>query len=123
VKAPSRDSSDFGIAHRAESALFIPEKAKSSSTPERGQHVRTFSFFEIGFIGGIVRVCFAFDLNVSLDGRATGAAQPELARLPLVIACFTEERPVAPPVSPKVFLFEPIRGLLFSAPIAAYDRR
>ncbi len=62
VKAPARDPSDFGIANSAEAALLRPEKAKSFGTPERVQHMRTFSIFEIGFIGGIVRVGFAFAL-------------------------------------------------------------
>ncbi len=68
MKAPARDPGDFCIAQRAESALFIPEKAKSASTPKRVQHVSPFTFFEVGFIGGIVRVRFAPDLNVPFDG-------------------------------------------------------
>jgi len=70
MKAPTRDPGDFCIAQRAESALFIPEKAKSASTPKRVQHVSPFTFFEVGFVGGIVRVRFAPDLNVPLDGSA-----------------------------------------------------
>ncbi len=71
VKAPARDSSDFCIDSRAESALFIPEKAKRPSTPKRVQHVGPFAFFEVGFIGRIVRVGFALDFNVSFNGCAT----------------------------------------------------
>jgi hypothetical protein len=35
VKVPARDPSDFGIAHSAEPALFMPEKAKRTRTPKR----------------------------------------------------------------------------------------
>jgi hypothetical protein len=35
VQAPTRDPSDFGIAHSADPALFMPEKAKRTSTPKR----------------------------------------------------------------------------------------
>ena len=68
VNAPARDPSDFRVANSAEAALLLPEKAKSSGTPERVQHVRTFPIFEIGFIHRIVRVGFAFDFYVSFDG-------------------------------------------------------
>jgi uncharacterized protein (AIM24 family) len=43
VRAPSRVSSDFSAAYRAESALFIPEKAKSTRTPKRVLHVSCFA--------------------------------------------------------------------------------
>jgi hypothetical protein len=36
------------LAMRAEAALFLREKAKSLSTPERVRHMRTFPIFEIG---------------------------------------------------------------------------
>ena len=111
VKAPARDPSDFDIAKRADAALFHPEKAKSLSTPERVQHVRTFPSFEIGFIHRIVRVGFAFDFYVSFDGCALGAVQPHLARLSLVIVAFPEETPVVSPIALIVFLSEPGRGL------------
>jgi len=68
MKAPACDPGDFGIALRAESTLFIPEIAKSAGTPKRLQHVSPFAFFEVGFIGWIVRVRFAFDLDVPFDG-------------------------------------------------------
>ena len=72
MKAPPCDPGDLCIALRAESTLLIPEIAKSAGTPKRFQHVSPFSFFEVGFIGRIVRVSFAFDLDVSFDGSATG---------------------------------------------------
>jgi len=111
VNAPARDPSDFGIANSAETALLHPEKAKSFGTPERVQHVKTFPIFKIGFIRRVVRVGFAFDFNVSFNGCATGVAQPGFAWLSLVIISFPEETPVASPIAPIVFLFEPGRGL------------
>ena len=89
VKAPARGPSDFGVAHSAEPALFLPEKTKRMSTPKRILHMDSFAFFEVGFIGRVVGVRVTFDFNVSLDGRATGVPQPNLAWLPLVIAGFT----------------------------------
>src|SRR5713101_8223043 len=85
MKAPACDPGDFCIAQRAKSTLFMPEIAKSACTPKRFQHVSLFPFFEVGFIGWIVRVSFAFDLDVPLDGSARGwkrgdsvAAEPEI---------------------------------------------
>ena len=72
MKVPSRGTGDFCITHRTQSALFIPEKAKSLSTPKTLQHVIPFAFFEVGFPSRIIRVGSAFDLNVSLNGYATG---------------------------------------------------
>ena len=72
MKTPSRDPSDFHVAHGAETTLQVPEKAKGSSTPKRCRHMIAFAFLEVGFIGRIVRVGFALDLNVSLNGSATG---------------------------------------------------
>ena len=70
MKAPSCDPGDFGIAQRAKSTLLMPEIAKSVGTPKRFQHVSPFAFFEVGFIAWIVRVRFAFDLDLSFDGSA-----------------------------------------------------
>ena len=107
MNAPARDPSDFDIANSAETALLHPEKAKSLGAPERVQHVKTFPLFEIGFICRVVRVGFAFDFSVSFNGGATGVVQPSLAWLSLVIISFPEEAPVASPIAPIVFLFEP----------------
>jgi hypothetical protein len=82
VQAPTREPSDFGIAHSAEPALFIPEKTKRTSTPKRFLHMGSFAVFEVGFIGRVVWVRVTFDFNVSLEGCATGVAQPNLAWLP-----------------------------------------
>ena len=112
MKAPACDPSDFGIALRAESTLFIPEIAKSTGTPKRFQHVSPFAFFEVGFIGWIVRVSFAFDLDVSFDGSALGVVQPDFSRPPFVIAGFTEEGPVTIPTPVKVFRFDPARAFV-----------
>lgn len=109
MKAPACDPSDFCIALGAESTLFVPEIAKSTSTPKRFQHVSPFAFFEVGFIGWIVRVSFAFDLDVSFDGSALGVVQPDFSWPSFVIAGFTEEGPVTIPTPIKVFRFEPAR--------------
>ncbi len=63
MKVPACDPGDFYVAPGAESTLLIPEIAKSAGTPKRFQHVSPFAFFEVGFIGWIVRVRFAFNLN------------------------------------------------------------
>ena len=94
MKAPTCDPGDFCIALCAESTLFIPEIAKSARTPKCVPHVITFAFLEVDFVSRIVRVGFAFDFNVSFNGRAYGAVQPDLAWLPLVVAGFPEEGPV-----------------------------
>ena len=107
MKAPAGDPGDCCMAQRAESTLFIPERAKSAGTPKRFQHVSPFPCFEIGFIGWIVRVSFAFDLDVSFDGGALGVVQPDFIGLSFVIAGFTEEGPVPITALGKVFRFEP----------------
>ena len=112
MQAPARDPSDFCIALRAKSALFMPEIAKSAGTSKRFQHVSPFAFFEVGFIGWIVRVGFAFDLDVPFDGSALGVVQPDFICLPFVIAGFTEEGPVPIPALGKVFRFEPARAFV-----------
>jgi hypothetical protein len=112
MKAPACDPSDFCIALRAESTLFIPEIAKSAGTPERFQHVSPFAFLEVGFIGWIVRVSFAFNLDVSFDGSALGVVQPDFISPSFVIAGFTEEGPVTIPAPVKVFRFEPARAFV-----------
>jgi len=112
VKAPTCDPGNSLAAHGTTSSLFIPEKAKSTRTPKRVLHVICFAFLEVGLVGRVVRVRFAFDLDASFNGGATSAVQPELARLSLVVTRFTEERPIATPALPKVSLLEPVRGLL-----------
>ena len=72
MKAPAGNPGDFGIAQCAEPTLFIPEIAKRAATAKRVQHVSPFAFFEVGFVGGIVRVRFALDLDMSFDGSALG---------------------------------------------------
>ncbi len=112
MKAPACDPGDLCIALCAESTLFIPEIAKSTNTPKRFQHVSAFAFFEVGFIGWIVRVSFAFDLDVSFDGSAHGVVQPDLVWPSFVIAGFTEEGPVPIPALGKVFRFDPARAFV-----------
>ena len=48
VQAPPREASDFGIAHRAEAALFRPEKAKKTGAPKRVPHMVPFAFLPSG---------------------------------------------------------------------------
>ena len=72
MKAPTRDPGDLGVAHGTGPVLELPEKAKSPRTPKRFRHMILFAFFEVGFIGYIVRISGALDLNVPLNGRATG---------------------------------------------------
>jgi len=72
VKAPSRDSSDSGITHWAEAALFVPEKAKDTRAPKRVQHVIRFAFLEVGLTGRVVGIRVASNLDMSLDGSTTG---------------------------------------------------
>ena len=107
VKAPARDPSDFGIAHSAEPALFMPEKTKGTSTPKRFLHMGAFALFEVGFIGRVVGVRVPLDFNVSLDGCATGVPQPNLDWLSQVSTRFTEEAPVTTTTRRKVLLFAP----------------
>ena len=49
MNAPARDPGDLGVAHGAEPALKLPEKAKSPRTPKRFRHMISFAFFEVGF--------------------------------------------------------------------------
>ena len=62
----------LGVAHGAVPALEHPEKAKSPRPPKRSRHMVPFAFFEVGFMGRIVRISGALDLDVPLNGRATG---------------------------------------------------
>ena len=72
MQTPTRDPSDPCIAHGADPALKLPEKAKSPRTPKRSFHMVSFAFFEVGFMGWLVRISGALDLDVPLNGRATG---------------------------------------------------
>jgi hypothetical protein len=72
MNAPARDPGDLGVAHGAEPALKLPEKAKSPRTPKRFRQMVSFAFFEVGLLGRIVGISGALDLDVPLNGRATG---------------------------------------------------
>ena len=113
MKTPSRDPSDFHVAHGAEATLQEPEKAKCSRTPKRFRHMIAFAFFEVGFIGRIVRVSFAFDLNVSLNGRVTSEQQSHFVQYAVGVARFPEECPVVLSLPLKILLFEPASGLFW----------
>ena len=73
MQTPSRGPGDLHIANRAETALFIPEKAKDTSAPKRLSHVSFFALLEVGFIGGVVGIRIRSHFDVSLDGRVAGA--------------------------------------------------
>ena len=70
--APACDQGDLDVADGTDPALEHPEKAKSPCPPKRSCHMVTFAFFEVGFIGGIIRISGALELDVPLNGRATG---------------------------------------------------
>jgi hypothetical protein len=72
TKTPARNTGDSELAHRAETALLIPEKAKDTRSPERDLHMIRLAFLEVGFIGRIVGVRVASNLDMSLDGSTTG---------------------------------------------------
>src|SRR5258708_819931 len=120
MKAPSRDPGDFCIAHRAESVLFMPDKAKSLSTPKPLHHGIPFAFFEVGFISRIIRACFAFHLNVSFNVYSTGQQQPQVMPSTFFVTGLAEEDPVTVLMPLKVFVFEPARvfvGMSSSCPL------
>jgi hypothetical protein len=72
VKAPSRETSDFGVAHWAEAALLMPKKAKKTRAPKRVPHMIPFAFLEVGFERGIVGICVASNLDMPAYGSVTG---------------------------------------------------
>jgi hypothetical protein len=49
---------------------------------------------------------------MSLDGSGASQSQPRRVRLSLVIAHFTGEAPVPPPVLMEIFLFDPAQGFI-----------
>jgi hypothetical protein len=67
----------------------------------------SFALLEVSFIGGIVWVGFALDLDVSLNGRVTSEKQPHSVRCSLIVTRFPKEGPVFASVLLKIFLFEP----------------
>src|SRR5450755_2314413 len=115
VNTPARDPGDLGVAHGTGFALELPEKAKSPRPPQRSRHMVSFAFLEVGFIGGIVRVSGTLDLDVPLNGRATGEQYSHFVRLALVVTRFPEEGPVVSSMLLKVFPLEPA-GRFFRMP-------
>ena len=73
MQTPTRNPGDLDITNRAETVLFIPEKAKDTSTPKRFSHVIFFAFLEVGLIGGVVGIRVSLYFDMSLDGCAAGA--------------------------------------------------
>ena len=72
MQAPPREASDLGIAHRAEAALFRPEEAKKTRAPKRVSHMIPFTFLEVDFIGRIVGIRIASNLDMSTYGSGAG---------------------------------------------------
>jgi hypothetical protein len=70
VKVPPGETSDFGVAHRTEASLFKPEKAKKTGAPKRVPHMIRFAFLEVGFIGRIVGIRIASNLDMSTYGSS-----------------------------------------------------
>jgi len=108
VQAPSCNPRNWCIADRAEPALFVPDIAKGTSAPKCCPHMISFAVLEVGFVGRVVGISFAFNLDVSLDGRAFGGVQPDSVGLSLIITGFAKEGPVTILTAPKVFRFEPV---------------
>jgi hypothetical protein len=67
----------------------------------------SFAFFEVGFVGWVVRVGFAFDFNVPLNARATSEQQPHFVWRAFFVARLSEESPVVVSLPLKIFLLEP----------------
>ena len=112
MKAPSGETGDSGITHRAETALFIPKKAKKTRAPKRVLHMIRFTLFEIGFIGRIVGVRVASDLDMSTYGSVAGRQEPYFEWPPVVIVHFSGEDPIPSPAWFKIFLLDPALVLL-----------
>jgi hypothetical protein len=100
------------MAHRAETALVMPEKAKDTGASKRLSHVGLFSLLEVGFIGEVVGIRIPFHFDVSLDGCVTGVEKPNPAGLSLVVPHFAEEQPVPTTTLSKILLFAPACSLV-----------
>jgi hypothetical protein len=85
MKAPSGETGDSGLTHRAETVLFVPEKAKKTGASKRIPHMIRFTLFEIGFIGRIVGVRVASNLDMSTYGSVAGRQEPYLEWSSVVI--------------------------------------
>ncbi len=88
--------------------MLVPDIAKHTSAPKCLPHMKPFSCFKVGFKSRIVRVSFAFYLDVAFDGGAVGVVQPYFVQLSFIITGFAKEAPIAGPTLLKVFLFEPV---------------
>ena len=74
MQAPARGLGDLHMANRAETTLFIPEKAKDTGAPKRLSHVSFFALFEVGFICGVVGIRISFHFDVSLRSRGPSSS-------------------------------------------------
>ena len=83
------------------------------STPfERSRPAAEATLFEVGFIGWIVRVSFASNLDVSFDGSALGVVQPDFLWPSFVIADFTEEGLLMGPTAWQMLWVETLHNSL-----------
>src|ERR1700694_4785314 len=79
VKAPPGETGDSGIAHRAETALLIPEKAKNTRTPKRILHMICFAFFEVGLPSSRPPLLGASPLRTGRDSFPSSGSGPSNA--------------------------------------------
>ena len=105
MKTPAGDPGDF-VLHSVQSPRCSYQRKRRVRIPRNVRH-EPLAVFEVGFIGWIVRVRFAFNLDVSFDGSALGVVQPDFSRPSFVIASFIEEGPHTIPTPLKVFQFDP----------------
>jgi hypothetical protein len=72
VKKPPGEAGESGVARNAKAALFIPKKTKKTRTLKRALHMIRFAFLEVGFIGRVVGVRLAFNLDMPTNGSVSG---------------------------------------------------
>jgi hypothetical protein len=70
MKAPTRDPGDFGVAYGTR--LGTSRESEESAYPETFPPYDLLRVFRSRFVDGIVRISGALDLDVPLNGRATG---------------------------------------------------
>src|SRR5215469_5286271 len=114
MEAPSRNPGVIRMLHKgADSALGVPEGAKLLSIPKRGRHLIAFACLEVCLISRIVRVGFAFDLDVSLNGRATSEQQMHFTWYAFVVTRFSGKDPIVLFLLLKILLFDSASRLLW----------
>src|SRR5712692_6052073 len=104
VVVPARQEGDLLVADRTETVLFPPKGLQRAFSPEVVRHLHTEALLPIDFPLRVIRIRLPFDLDVPLDRRSGGMAQPILPRLSLVVGRFPEEAPVSLPGGPEILL-------------------